>query len=92
MDDGRPAFELVVPGSVKNVSGADGDGGTRCFNRGEGGMIIHHIVVEKNFFTAAAAHIQRGRIVQRARRAYAGKEPDVRGVPKAMFRLRTSDG
>jgi len=44
MDDGRPAFELVVPGSVKNVSGADGDGGTRCFNRGEGGMIIHHIV------------------------------------------------
>ena len=66
VNDGSPALQFVVSVTVKKIGGANGNtGGTRLDER-KPSVIIHGIVGQKYFLSAAPSHIQRGEIVQSA--------------------------
>jgi hypothetical protein len=62
--NGRPALQFVVPVAVKKIRCANGNTGGRGFDGGKPRVIIDCIVGQKYFLAAAAAHVQRGEIVQ----------------------------
>ena len=64
MNDGRPALQFVVPVAMKKIRRANGNTGGRGFDGGKPRVIIDGIVGQKYFLAAAAAHVQRGEIVQ----------------------------
>src|SRR5262249_7432953 len=91
MDYRSPALQPVVPSSVKYVSCTDGNTRSGCFDCGKRCMIVHGVVAEKNFLSAAAAHVQCRKIVKRASRPCPSKEPSIRRIPKTMFNSQTWD-
>lgn len=84
VDDGGPALELVMAVAMEKIGSADGDAGACDFDGGECRMIVHDVVGEENFLAAAAAHIERGRIIEGARSGDSGEEQIIRSIPKAM--------
>src|SRR5713226_9748143 len=79
-----PALEFVMPSAMHPVRRADGGHGSRKFDDGEGGSIIHDVVVEEAFVAAARAEISRRSAVQSAGGGDAGEEPAVLRVPEAV--------
>lgn len=69
VNERRPALQLVVSVEVKEIGSADGDTCCCGFDGCEGRLIIHHIISKEDFLPAAAAHIQSGEVIQRARSA-----------------------
>src|SRR5437870_10184587 len=80
-----PAFEFVVTVAMKKIGRADGDPGRCGFNGGKGRMIVHDIVGQENLLPAPPAHIQSRKIVERARRPDAGKQPAILFVPETVL-------
>src|ERR1700722_16586999 len=79
------AFEFVMSVVMKQVGDADRRARTRSFDDGKRGVIIDDIVGEQNFLPPAASHVQRRKIIERARSADTGEEPVVRRIPKTML-------
>src|SRR5947208_13744773 len=80
-----PAFEFVVTVAMKKIGRADGDPGRCGFNGGKGRMIVHDIVGQENLLPAPPALIQSRKIVERARRPDAGKQPAILFVPETVL-------
>src|SRR5689334_5891612 len=85
VDERCPSLELVVSVTVKEIGSADGDTGRCGFDRCKSRVIVHHVVGEKNLLPATAAHVQRRKIVQRARCSNTREEPAILFVPEAML-------
>src|SRR6516162_55790 len=79
-----PAFEFVVTVAMKKIGRGDGDSGGCGFNHGEGRVIVHDIVGQENLLPAAPAHVQSRKIVERARRPDARKQPAILFVPETV--------
>lgn len=84
VDDGGPALELVMMIAVKEIGSADGRSNRSSFDADEGSVIVHHIVGEKNLLATAAAHVERGEVVEGPRGGEGGEKSGVLFVPKAM--------
>ena len=67
MNDGSPALQFVVSVAMKKIRRANGDTGCTGLDKRKPGVIIHGIVGQKYFLSAAASHIQSGEIVQGTR-------------------------
>src|SRR2546430_7404376 len=67
MNNRSPSFQLVVAGSMKDIGRTDRNSRARCFDRGKCCMIIYRIVGEKDLPPPAPPHVQRRKVVQRAR-------------------------
>ena len=80
-----PAFEFVVTVAMKKIGRADRDSGRCGFNHGEGRVIVHDIVGQKNLLPAAPAHVQSRKIVERTRRPDARKQPAILSVPETVL-------
>jgi len=80
-----PALKLVMSVMVKQIRDPDGRSDPRCFDGCESRVIVDYFVGEQDFLPATTAHIERGKIVKRARRCYADKEPIVGLVPKSVL-------
>lgn len=87
VDDRSRAFEFVMAVMMEQVGDADRRARAGGFDDGERGVIIDDVVGEQDFLAAATAHVERGKIIERARGADAGEEPVVGRVPKTMNRL-----
>ena len=85
VDDRSPTFESVVVIMVKDIGNADGCGGAGHFNRCEGGMIVHNVVVEKRFIATTAAKIKCGRIIESTGSPHSDEEKIIFAVPEAML-------
>ena len=85
VDDGGPALKLVVAVMMKEVRGANGDASAGRFDCGERGVMVYGVVGEKNFLAAAAAHVECGEVIQRARSCDPGEEQVVFLVPEFVF-------
>ena len=57
VDDGGPALQAVVMITVEQVRRADRDDGGGDLDGREGRVIVHHVIAQQDFLTAAAAHI-----------------------------------
>src|SRR5215472_11661242 len=68
---------------------ADGYSGACRLNASESRVIVHHVVGEKDFLAAAAAHVQSREIVQCSSRANTREQPTILLVPEAMLLRRT---
>src|ERR1051325_9894762 len=89
MNNRSPTLQFMVACSMENVRRSDRNSGTGRFYRGKGGVIVHHVVVQQDFLPSSPPHVKRGKIIERACRARAGKEPHVCSIPKTVFpRLR----
>jgi hypothetical protein len=75
----------MVACPVEKVRRPDGNPSACRFDRGKSRVIVHHVVVQQDFLPAAPPHIQRGKIVERACRARAGKEPGIGSIPEAVL-------
>jgi hypothetical protein len=64
VNDGTPALQFVVSGTMKNIGRAHRN--TRCtrFDQRKTGVIINGIIGQKYFLATAPSHIQRGKVVQ----------------------------
>src|ERR1700687_5526690 len=80
VDDGGPTLQPVVPGAMKEISSADGHAGSGGFQRCKSSVIVHDVIGDENFLAAAAAHIERGKIVERACSSRAGKQPGISAI------------
>jgi hypothetical protein len=81
VDERHPSLQLVMPVTVKEIGSADGDTGCCGFDRCESRVIVYNVVRKKYLLFAAAAHVQRRKIVEGARRANACEEPAILFVP-----------
>jgi len=92
----RPSFQLVMSITVKQIGSTDGDTCCGGFDGCKGRVIIHHIVSKENLLPSAAAHIQSGKVIQRASSSNASEKSIILFVPEAMellsvFLLRLVD-
>jgi len=85
MDNGSPSFQLVVAGSMKDVSRADRNSRARRLDRGKCRMIIHSVVGQKDLLPPTPSHVQGRKVVQRSRSARAGEQPRIGPVPELVF-------
>lgn len=86
--DGRPAFQLVMPVTVKQIGRSNGSACRRCFDRGERGMIVDDVVRQENFLPASTPHIQRREIIERPRSPDSREQPVVFSIPESVRFLR----
>src|SRR5256714_8541178 len=84
MDDGGPALEFVMSGAVKQIGSANGDARASSLDNCERGVIIDRVVGNQGFLTSSPAHVECGKIIQRARRPDACKKPGVAVIPEPM--------
>src|ERR1700730_4458536 len=80
-----PALQFMVSVTVKKIRSANGNAGARGLDGGEAGVIIHSFVGQKNFLHPSPSHVQRRKIVQRARSRNAGEEQLIFLIPEIMF-------
>ena len=57
VNEGRPTFELVMSVMVEETGRAKGDARRCRFDRGESGVVVNHIVGQKDFLPASAPHV-----------------------------------
>ena len=88
MHDGRPALQLVMPIMMEQIRRSNGNACRRCFDRGEGDVIVNDVVRQKNLLPASTAHIQRREIIERARGPDSCEQPVVLFVPKPVLFVR----
>ena len=84
MNNRNPALQCMVASSMKQIRRPNRYPRSRRFDRRKRGMVVYDIVRKQNFLPPAAPHIQRGKIIERARGSRAGKQPGVRAIPKWM--------
>ena len=84
MNDRGPTLELVMTVSVEQIRNTDGGGGAGRFDGRESRVMIHDVVGEQNFLTAAAAHVESRKVIERAGGGDAGEQPIVGPVPESM--------
>lgn len=84
VNERRPSLQLVVPVAVKEIGSADGDPCRCSFNGCKGRVIVYHIIGKENLLPASAAHIQSGKVIQRARSANSRKQPAILFVPETV--------
>lgn len=82
---GSPAFQFVMVVAMEEIRSTDGSSRGGSFDGGEPGMIIDDVVRKKNFLASAAAHVERGKIVEGPRGGDGGEEPVVLLVPKKVW-------
>ena len=81
---GNPTFEFVMIAAMEKITNADGSERACGFDGDEGGLVVHDVVGEEDFFATAAAHVAGGVEIERARSSHAGEEPGVLLVPEAV--------
>ena len=86
VDERGPALQFVVAETMKEVGSADGGAGGGDFDERKGGVVIDDIVGEQDFVAAAAAHVERGEVVEGPGSTYSGEEPGVFFVPEPVGR------
>ena len=91
VNNGSPSFQLVVAGSMKDISRADGNSRTRRLDRRKCRVIIHRFVGQKDLLPPAPPHVQRRKVVQRSGSACAGEQPQIGPIPEPML-VRLFDG
>jgi len=64
----------VMACSMHPVGKTDGSSGSRCFEAGESGGIIDHIVGNQNFLPATRLEVARGGVIEAAEDANAGEQ------------------
>jgi len=74
---------------MEEVRGSDGDACAGRFNCRECGVIVHDVVSDQNLLPAAAAHVERRKIIERARSSDASEQPGVFLIPETMFHFRS---
>src|SRR3979490_3159928 len=88
MDNGSPALEPVVAGTMEQVGGADGSPRRRRFDPPKKRVVVHDRVREENFVEPAPAEIQRRRVIEGASSAYSRKPHVIGPIPETVSRLR----
>jgi hypothetical protein len=84
MYHGNPALYLVVTAAMKQVGDPDGRERGCAFDTCKKWPVIHDAVGQKTLVNSLAPEVLGGSIVERAGRAYAGKQPGVAPVPKGV--------
>lgn len=84
MQNGNPALEAVMVGTMEEIRKADGSERAGGFDGGEGRLVVHDVVGEQDFVAAAAAHVAGGVEIQRACGSHASEEPGVSLIPEAV--------
>ena len=92
VNDRGPALEFVMMVAMEQVGYADGSSGASGFDCGECRVIVDDLIGEENFLAAAVAHVERGKIIERARNGHACEKQIVGFVPKAMVVLGVAIG
>jgi len=90
--NGEPSFHAVMTGTVKNVGDSHRSRSRGCFQSGEAGGIVHHVVRQENFGSSARLEIACRSIVETAKDAHTGKQQDVGTVPEGMNGRRNARG
>jgi hypothetical protein len=74
--------------TMEKIRSADRNAGACGFNRSECGVIVYHIIGDENLLPATVAHVERRKIVERARSADSSEQPGVFLPPEAMLYFR----
>lgn len=85
VDKRSPALQLVMTIVVEEIRSGDGNSRPSGLNRGERWVIVHDVIGEKNLLSPAPPHIQRRKIIQRARRSHACEQTPVFLVPETVL-------
>ena len=75
----------MVARSVEKVRRTNRNSSTGGFYHGKGRVIVHDVVVQQDFLPATTPHVKRGKIIERASSAGAGKEPGICSIPEAVL-------
>jgi hypothetical protein len=68
---------------MKQIRRADGDSSGRRFDRRERRMVVDDIIRQKNFLPSAAAHVQRGKVIESPRRPDSDEQPVIFSIPES---------